>query len=233
LRIRVLVTLVAMAAAGSSVFYATHVASPLTRHVVQSPYTTTEVLEFLVFSTGRVAAEHPALDKQRTVTMLSDTQARAAADSITECIRSIDAAAPTALTKAFNAADPQRLDSALRRFDAAASRWLAAPYKQDDPCPPPPPPPSAPPDNGSAPGWWYVNGYGAWDFVLAGWDFYGGALTLGVVGAIAAALLTMVVLVVFVTAVLVPAFIFYEFEAPPSDLDRQTAIAKIVRALRA
>lgn len=73
---------------------------------------------------------------------------------------------------------------------------------------------------------------GVWDFVFVGWDFYGGALTLGVVGALAAALLTMVVFVVFVTAFLVPAFILYEFEHPPSDLDRQTAIAKIVGALR-
>jgi hypothetical protein len=226
------VPLVATAVAGSTSVYAAHVAPPSAGHLVHSPYTTTEVLEFVLFSTGRVAAEHSALDKQRTATILSDTEALTAAESISGCIHSIDATAPPALTKAFNAADPQRLDSALRRFDAAASRWLAAPYKQDDPCPPPPPPPSAPPGNGSAPGWWYVNGYGAWDFVLAGWDFYGGALTLGVVGAIAAALLTMVVFVVFVTAFLVPAFIFYEFEAPPSDLDRQNAIAKIVRVLR-
>jgi hypothetical protein len=230
MRIRIVAPVIATAVAASIAVYQTSPASQLSRHVVHAPYATTEILEYLLFSAGRVVADYPALDTQKNATSLSDSQARAATESISRCIGSVDATAGPALTEAFNAADAQRLDNALRRFDAAASRWLTASYKQNDPCPPPPPPPSAPTHDTKLPLW--VNGLGVWDFVFLGWDFYGGALTIGAAGALAAVLLTMVVFVVFATAFLVPAFILYEFEHPPSDLDRQTAIAKIVRALR-
>jgi hypothetical protein len=230
MRIRIVVPVVATAVAASVAVYQTHPVSQLSGHAVHAPYATTEILEYLLFSAGRVVADYPALDTQKNAASFSDSQARAATESIGRCVRSIDATAGPALTDAFNAADAQRLDNALRRFDVAASRWLTASYKQNDPCPPPPPPPSAPPHDTNLPLW--VNGLGVWDFVFLGWDFYGGALTIGAAGALAAVLLTMVVFVVFATAFLVPAFILYEFEHPPSDLDRQTAIAKIVRALQ-
>jgi hypothetical protein len=50
---------------GSVALYAPQVTSTSTRHVMHTPYTTTEVLEFLLFSTGRVVADHPDFDKQR------------------------------------------------------------------------------------------------------------------------------------------------------------------------
>ena len=64
------------------------------------------------------------------------------------------------------------------------------------------------------------------------YDVVGGAVTLAQVGALVLGLLTVFALVVFVALVLVPAFIWYEFERTPSDLDCQTEIAKIVQALR-
>lgn len=76
---------------------------------------------------------------------MSATEARTAVELMSRCIHSIDATAGAALTAAFNAADPQRLDNALQRLDTASRRWITAPHKQEDPCPPPPPPPSTPP----------------------------------------------------------------------------------------
>lgn len=238
MKFRILVCLVAIAVAASIARYATHGPSRLARHAGQIAYTTTDVVEYLAFATGRVAADHPTLG--RTDEGAAKTppagQLRAVAESVTSCIRSIDAAAAPALTAAFNAADPQRLDSAVHRFNAAAKRWLAAPYKQEVPCPPPPPPPSVPPDKGSAPGWWKINGD-----ILAEWLAIGAVVAAAgvsvTVGAVFNVLvLAMSLLVVSQTAVLVlwifPAFLSYEFENTPTDLDRQTAIAKIVQALR-
>jgi hypothetical protein len=233
MRLRLLACLTATAVAGAAAFYATHGAPPLSRRVAHAPYTSTEVLEYLLLSTGRVVTDHPALDKPaiRTAPQLSQTKAHAAVESMTGCINRIDASAGPALTAAFNAADPQRLDTALRRFDAAANRWLTAPYKQDAPCPPPPPPPNSVPANpGSGPV--EVNGWLHVDYMVETYDVVGGALTLVQVGALVLGLLTVFALVVFVALVLVPAFIWYEFERAPSDLDRQTEIAKIVQALR-
>jgi hypothetical protein len=70
------------------------------------------------------------------------------------------------------------------------------------------------------------------DPLIESYDTVGGALTLVQVGALVLGLLTVFALVVFVALVLVPAFIWYEFERAPSDLDRQNEIAKIVQALR-
>jgi hypothetical protein len=233
MRVRLLACLTATAVAGSAAFYATHGTPPLSRHVVHARYTTTDVLQYLLLSAGPVVADHPALGQPaiRTTPQLAATKARAAVESMTRCIDRIDASAGPALTAAFNAADPQRLDTALRRFDAAANRWLTAPYKQDAPCPPPPPPPNTVPANpGSGPV--EVNGWLHVDYVFESYDTVAGALTLLQVGALVIGLLTVFALVVFVALVLVPAFIWYEFERAPTDLDRQTEIAKIVQALR-
>jgi hypothetical protein len=231
MRVRLLACLTATAVAAGAAFYLTHGRPPSSRHVVHAPYTTTEVLEYLLLSTGPVVADHPVLDKPavRTAPQLSAAKARAAVQSMTGCINHIDASAGPAWTAAFNAADPQRLDRALRRFDAAANRWFTAPYKQDDPCPPPPPPPkTVPPSSGPV----EVNGWLHVDYLFESYDTVGGALTLLQVGALVLGLLTVFVALVFVALVLVPAFIWYEFERAPSDLDRQTEIAKIVQALR-
>lgn len=229
---RFLVYLTTAALAGSIAFYATHGESPPTRRAAHAPYTITDILEYLLLSTGRVVVDHPTLDKPavETATTLSDTDARAAIESTNACIHHIDASAEPSLTAAFNAADPQRLDIALRRFDAAANNWLTARYKQEDPCPPPPPPPSAPPDPGS--GWEEVNGYIDYDYIFFMYDFLQGEFSLATSLALAAALLTVFLAVVFIGIILVPALIWYEFQATPSNLDRQTEIAKIVQALR-
>jgi hypothetical protein len=231
MRVRLLAGLTAAAVAAAAAFYATQGRAPSSRHVVRAPYTTTEVVEYLLLSTGPVVADHPVLERPavRTAPQLSAVKARAAVQSMTGCISRIDASAGPALTSAFNAADPQRLDRALRRFEAAAHRWLTAPYKYDDPCPPPPPPPkSVPPSSGPV----EVNGWLHVDYIIESYDTVGGVWTLVQLGALVLGALTVFVALVFVGIVLVPAFIWYEFERAPSDLDRQTEIAKIVQALR-
>jgi hypothetical protein len=231
-RTRLLVAVLAIAVTGSIALYATQMKSTSTRHVVHGPYTTTEVLEFLLFSTGRVVTDHRDLDKQGALAILPDTQAQAAVESVTRCIHHIDAAAGPALTSAFNVADPQRLDGALQRFDAAAHRWITAPYKQDDPCPPPPPPPYEGPMKEPGSGWWRLNGDININYVILGTDFYAFLYTVG--GALAVSFLGLVaeLAVVAVGLLFVPEFITYEFENTPTDLDRQTAIAKLANALR-
>jgi hypothetical protein len=158
------------------------------------------------------------------------------AESISGCIRSIDVAAGPALTAAFNTADPQRLDNAVHRFNGAAKRWLTAPHKQGGPCPPPPPPPSAPPEKGSEPGWWKINGDILAEWLAIGAVVVGAGVSVTVGAVFNVLILSASLLVVAQTAVLVlwifPAFLSYEFENTPTDLDRQTAIAKIVQALQ-
>src|ERR1700755_2556219 len=106
MRVRLLAGLTAAAVAAAAVFYATQGRAPSSRHVVRAPYTTTEVLEYLLLSTGPVVADHPALEKPavRAAPQLSAAQARDAVQSMTGCIGRIDASAGPALTAAFNAA---------------------------------------------------------------------------------------------------------------------------------
>jgi hypothetical protein len=232
-KVRVLVSLVTLGVVVSVALYAVHATSPSTRHVVRARYSTSEILEFLLFSTGRVVSDHPGLHQQRTVAALADRDAHAAVESVARCVDHLDAAAGPALTAAFNAADPQRLDSALQRLDAAGRRWMTAPHKEA-PCPDPPPPPKygGESQDPGGKGWWRSNGYGYLYFVFYGADFYavaftvGGALILGVAGAVA------LVVLVAATFLLVPVFITYQFQSTPTDLDHQIAIAKLARELR-
>jgi len=240
-RARSVVCVVAVVVTGAACItcYAILPTSRSARHTAPLSYSTTDVVEYLAFATGPVVADHPALARPELggVKVPPAAQLHAVAVSLTGCIHSLDASAGPALTAAFNAADPQRLDNAVHRFNAAAQRWLTAPYQQDDPCPPPPPPPkSPPPEKNSDRGWWKVVGD-----ILAYWVL-GGAVAVGAgvsvtVGAVFNVLvLAMSLLVVAETGVLVawifPAFLSYEFENTPTDLDRQTAIGKVVAALR-
>lgn len=231
------VCLLAIAVSASVAYYTTYASRPKLR-VLHLPYTTADVVEYLVFSAGRVVVDFPVLQRtdQKSVAVPSATQLHIAAESLTECIRSVDASAGSSMTAAFNAADPERLDGALRRFNAAANRWLSTPHKAESPCPPPPPPPSVPPDSGSGDGVWKMKAdvYGA--YLVAGW-LVAAAGVSATVGAVFNVLVAaMATLVVAATAVLVawifPVLITYEFEAAPKDLDRQIAVAKIVQALR-
>lgn len=57
MRIRILLPLTATALAGSVALYAIHREAPMNRHTVYASYTTTDILEFLAFSAGRVVAD--------------------------------------------------------------------------------------------------------------------------------------------------------------------------------
>lgn len=127
MRIRALSSLVALGVTVSVTAYAMHAQSPPTRHAVHGRYSSIDVLQFLLFSTGRVVAEHPDLTQPRPGPIPPDSKARTVLETVSRCVDRLDAAAVPALTAAFNAADPQRLDSALQRFDAAGRHWMTAP----------------------------------------------------------------------------------------------------------
>jgi hypothetical protein len=200
------------------------------KHYRQLSYTTTDIVEFLSFAEGHVAADHPSLSRPKgdSIKFPRPELLRSIADSVTGCIRSIDAAAGPALTESFNATDPQRLDSAVRRFNDAAKRWLATPYAEGAPCPPPPPPPSTPPHSGGkgGDGFWKVNGKGYLDWLLVGVVAVGAGVSATVGAVFHLLVLAMGTLIVAETAVVIlwlwPALVSYQFENPPSDLDRQT-----------
>jgi hypothetical protein len=224
--------LTAVAVAAGIAFYASHGSSLPPKHTSYTSYTTSEILEYLLLSKGKVVTDHPALARQNfgAATKVSDARAQNALEAMTRCIDHIDASAAPKLTAAFNAADPHLLDSALRRFDGAARQWLSSSYKQDAPCPPPPPPPSAPADPGS--GWADDDAYYSNEFVFVMADMLDGAFTGAVLAVIAAGVLTIFMVAIYLAFVLVPVVIWYQFESAPSELDRQTEIAKIVQALR-
>lgn len=228
MRIRVVLPLTASALAGSVALYGIYADAPISRHTVHASYTTTDILEFLAFSAGRVVEDHPSLAETRVVKTLPEGEARAVAEHVTGCIHSIDAAAGPALTAAFNAADPQRLDSALRRIDVATNRWLNAAHKQDDPCPPPPPPPKAPPSHRPYPV--HVNGVGLWNYIVLGENFL--VVWFTYLGVVALGYAVLVASFVLVWVALVPILVSYRFENVPTDLDRQSAIATITKTLR-
>lgn len=234
MRIRILACLTVMTVAGAAIMYVTHGApNPPVKHSARAPYNTTDVVEYLLMSKGRVIADHPDLNKPGVaMSKLSDTQARTVVESITGCINHFDASAGPALTSAFNSADPQRLDNALQRFETAAHHWIEAPYKQNNPCPPPPPPPSQGVPENPESGAVEITGYIHLDYVFESYDVVAGYATLASLVAIVGALATVVILGVFVVLLLVPAFVFYEFQSTPDALDRQTEIARLVRILR-
>jgi hypothetical protein len=229
MRVRILVLLIANALAGTVALYAIHPEPPRNNRTGQARYTTVDILEFLAFSAGPVVADHPALSAPKIAKTLPEGQERAAAERVTGCIHSIDAMAGPALTAAFNAADPLRLDNALHRIDAATNRWLKTAHTQDDPCPPPPPPPKAPPP--SRPSYPIkVNGIGLWNYIVLGENFL--AVWFTYMGAVALAYAALVASFVVVWVALVPILVSYQFENLPTELDRQTAIATITKAMR-
>src|SRR5277367_5995474 len=195
---------------GGVALYASHPSTPSTKRVVHAPYTTDEVIEFVLLSRGRIVADHPALMKAGVAPAppIPAAKVHTALEIVSRCIDRIDASARPALTTAVKAADPQRLDSALQRFDAAAAHWMVAPHSQDAPCPPPPPPPSTPSHKDSGGGWWHLKGFGylnyigIGNYIVLGDNFYVGYLTIGVAAAISVALL--VAALVTAWAVLVP-----------------------------
>jgi hypothetical protein len=66
-RIRTRLIPVAVAVVVSATVYAIHLTSAPPNHTVHAPYSTAEALEFQLFSTGRVVADHPDLAKQPTL----------------------------------------------------------------------------------------------------------------------------------------------------------------------
>lgn len=238
MRARVLIFLAVVALVATVARLATHPPPRHTSYAGHLAYTPADVVEYFVFAAGPVVSDHPTLARPGvgTAKLPPAGELRAVAESVTDCIHSIDASAGPALAAAFNAADPQRLDSAVQRFNSAADRWLKAPYEQGAPCPAPPPPPQAPPDEGSKPGWWKVDQDVLGDYVLAGWLVAAGLVSVDVGAVFHVAVVAMALGLVYTTAVLVlwiyPVFLSYEFANMPTDLDRQNAIAKIAQTLR-
>jgi hypothetical protein len=229
MKFRITAILAVASVVAAATLYATRAAPPVMRYRAASDYTTVEVLEYFLLANGRVAAEHPALNtpELRLAMPALGGQATVVAESIARCIQSIDATAGPALTAAFNAADAQRLDNALQRMHSATNNWFDSRYKLNDPCPPPPPPPTVQ----ARPMPFKVKGPAVAYYVFFGADFYAVGVTLGATLVVAEAILAFQAAVIL--ELLVPDFISYEFENTPTELDRQNAVAKIVRALRA
>ena len=232
MRTPILSFVIALVTLSGLAFYANDAMPPPQRKALRTSYTSAEILEYLLFSSGRAATEHPLAGKLNAAApkLPPEMQLRTVSETVSRCINSIDEAAGPALSAAFNTADAQLLDGALQRFDAAASRWPTLAHAPGAPCPPPPPPPSSPPSPKR------FTGIGKWNFIVALDDFYLLMLTIG--GAVATSVVAIVMgalLLVYGAVVgfwVVPALLSYEFENHPTDLDRQTAIAKIVKALR-
>jgi hypothetical protein len=238
-KVRRLLSAMAVAVAVIVGLYTVHATSPspsATKHIAVHRYSVTEILQFLVFNTGQVIVDHPDLDEHRPAERLSNHDAHNVIESVTRCVNHFDAAAVPALTTAFNAADPQRIDTAVQRFDHAAQHWMSGPHKQNAPCPEPPPPPNIGDHGGyqdpGGKGWWAVNGYGYLYYLLYGADFAGVGVTVALAAAINLVVAVALTVLVAATLVLVPVFITYQFEASPTDLDHQTALAKLAKALR-
>jgi hypothetical protein len=240
-RARVLVVVLAVSVLGGIAFYVTDKAPAYPRKAERSSYTTADIIEYLAFGQGPVARDHPVGGTQiKPGAMPAESQLRTVAQSLSECVHSLDATAGSGLTVAFNAADARRLDHSLRRFDAAVMRWLSSP-NQIPPCPPPPPPPKAPP---APEPYLKLTGVLALDYVLVGWDFYAAAVTIGGAAVIsglvvvayaslfyeAGALVTTIVAAL--EAFFIPILLSYEFVNGPTELDRQIATAKIIEQLQ-
>ncbi len=238
MKVRTLFWVLGLVAAASLPIYVDLGTSQPSRPVKKFSYTPTDVVEFLAFQEGPVATDHPALARQDVDKSISlrPGQFRAIAQSVTDCIHSLDAAAGPSLAEAFNSTDPQRLDTAVRRFNMASKRWLTTPFVQGAPCPPPPPPPSVPPRTGDGSGFWWQKGKGLVDWFVVGVVSIGAGFSVTVGAVFHLLVLAMGTLVVAETAVIIlwlwPPMPSYEFDNIPSDLDRQTAIAKIIEALR-
>ena len=234
-----LIWVLGLVAAASLPIYVDLGMSRPSKTVKKFAYTPTDIVEFLAFQEGPVATDHPALARQKRTNLsrcalVSSELLRSRSPTVS--IASMRPQGP-ALAEAFNSTDPQRLDTAVRRFNTASKRWLTTPLRAGGPCPPPPPPPSAAaPQRGDGSGFWWQKGKGLVDWFVIGVVsvLAGVSVTVGAVFHLL--VLAMGTLVVAETAVVIlwlwPAMLSYEFEDTPSDLDRQTVIAKIVETLR-
>lgn len=235
MRIRVVVPVVALTVAVGVAVAGVDAVAPPAKHAVRARYSTADVLEYLMFSKGRVVADHPELAEPRqTPTEATDEQSYTVAETASHCVGLMDGEVGPALSSAFNAGDPQRLDGAIARVDGVVRRWMDAPFKLDAPCPDPPFPPKYGGEyhEPSGKGWWQSNGYGASNYVLIGQDFYAVGVTVGGVLVISALGLVGFVVVLWIAGFWVPVLPSYVFENKPTELDHQIALAKIARALR-
>jgi hypothetical protein len=240
-RARIPAIAVAICVLSCATLYITHDTAAYPRKAVRSSYTTADIIEYLAFAQGPVARDHPGSKTQlKPAAMPAESRLRTVSQSLSECVHRLDATAGSGLTAAFNTADARRLDHALRRFDAAVTRWLTS-ASQTAPCPPPPPPPKSPP---APQPYLKLTGVGWLDYVFAGWDFYAAAVTVGAAAAIsgfiivayaalfyeAGALVTSIVAAL--EAFWIPILLSYEFVNGPTELDRQMAIAHIIEKLQ-
>lgn len=178
------------------------------------PYSTRDIFEYITFSSGPIAQEHPGLQiGMKLANALDESKRNEILDSMIGCINAIEPNFERSFTSNFQSGDPYRVESALKVMDGTATKLLNM-KDATPPCPEPPSPPQKPAGTGS--GFWHTNlvvytsGYVVLWALGALWTTVAAGISL-----LLAAAVTAVVFVGFFVAValaVVPILITYQFE---------------------
>lgn len=198
-------------------------------------YSTRDIFEYITFSSGPIAREHPRLQLGMKFTnVLDDVKRNEILDSMVGCINAIEPNFESSFTSNFQSGDPYRVESALKVMDATATKLLNT-KKAAPPCPEPPSPPQKPAGTGS--GFWHTNLVVYTSGYVVLWAL--GALWTTVAAGISLALAAAVTAVVFVgffvavAAVVVPILITYQFERRDfTGIEHDQVVARIAAEFR-
>ncbi|WP_157886209.1 hypothetical protein [Mycobacteroides saopaulense] len=239
LRRRALVVLLAC----SLIFGANHLRQPAESSTPTAaatpsgvPYSSHEIVEFLVLNSGRITHEHPGLSIGAPIAgIANDSDRREIVNTVTNCVGQVDKNFQSSVTDNFQSGQPYRVEQAINQFNedikewgvratSKSSRTLASPcdYQYPDGLPQR--------DPGS--GWYKNNGLILTDYVAVGSVTFGAWGTVAVAAALSLVVLVTGAAVVSVVAIFVPIFITYQFEHRPKQIDFDEAVRKIVLELR-
>lgn len=198
-----------------------------------SQYSALDVVEYTVFSTGKIPQEHPALATPgRHLTDLQILQLHDGAQHLTSCLEEQDRDFAQVIPANFQSGDPYRVESAIQRIGQVATQQR--PMPQAGACTQPSPPPANP----GADQAWYHTEPSVWNYSFAAFQ-----VSVGAQAAVAAAEAAGAVFALWVAALLiqtavafttfVPAVEFvYDDPGSVSQLAADEQIAKITRELR-
>jgi SdpC family antimicrobial peptide len=204
-----------------------------------SLYGVVDLLDFLMFASGPVAHDHPALVPAAPATAggipVSADRTHRAAQLMADCFETQDPGFASIIPASLQSGDPYRVEQAVDRIRTDVQSWMTKAPVPRGVCAVPAPPPS--PDPGTGGGWWYLTSTVAAQGLLAAeLSVVAVAAVDAIAGFHATVLVTVWAVLVqtgvaFTTAFLAVEFL-YEHHQGYSQFDSDESIARIATSLK-
>lgn len=201
-------------------------------------YSNADIVEFLLFSTGRVVDDHQDRRRMDAGSIAnSDKQRQEISIRLANCMQALDPEFDPQFRDGIQSGDPYRFEHSIERFKTDAKTWSST-RTLPRACPPAPQPPPPPTSDGGGGGWFKVQGDVVLWHVVAGANVAAAAVSVTVLGVINVAVAALQAALVATTVVVgaelvfVPILITYQFERQPAQFDTDEAIARLASELK-